>query len=54
VQADVLGAAIVAAVEAGEPLRRSTLGWFLRERERNGLSASIDLILTRYRSARAR
>ncbi|TFC19209.1 glycosyltransferase [Cryobacterium algoritolerans] len=54
VQADVLGAAIVAAVEAGEPLRRSTLGWFLRERERNALSASVDEILARYRSARAR
>ncbi|WP_166785523.1 glycosyltransferase family 4 protein [Cryobacterium cryoconiti] len=49
-----LGAAIVRAVEAGEPLRRSTLDWFQRERVSHGLSASVDQILARYRSARAR
>ncbi|WP_104171402.1 glycosyltransferase family 4 protein [Cryobacterium sp. M23] len=49
-----LGGAIVRAVEAGEPLRRSTLDWFRRERVSHGLSASVDQILARYRSARAR
>ncbi|WP_166786485.1 glycosyltransferase family 4 protein [Cryobacterium sp. TMT2-15-1] len=49
-----LGAAIVRAVDAGEPLRRTTLDWFRRERLSHGLSASVDQILARYRSARAR
>ena len=49
-----LGAAIVRAVEAGEPLRRTTLDWFRRERLSHGLSASVDQILARYRSERAR
>ncbi|WP_160141086.1 MULTISPECIES: glycosyltransferase family 4 protein [Cryobacterium] len=49
-----LGAAIVRAVEAGEPLRRSTLDWFQRERVSHGLGASVDEILARYRSARTR
>lgn len=39
--ADVLGAAIVQAVSAGEPMRRSTLDWFLREREERGLASSV-------------
>ena len=49
-----LGAAIVRAVEAGEPLRRSTLDWFRRERVSHGLSASVDQILARYGADRAR
>lgn len=53
VSPEVLGAAIVRAVRAGEPLRRSTHEWFQRERVSHGLSASVDQILSRYRSARA-
>ncbi len=49
-----LGAAIVRAVQAGEPLRASTRAWFEKERLSHGLSASVDEILARYRSARAR
>ncbi|TFB91049.1 glycosyltransferase family 4 protein [Cryobacterium sp. HLT2-28] len=49
-----LGAAIVRAVQAGEPLRASTRAWFEKERVSRGLSGSIDEILKRYRSARAR
>ncbi|TFD82670.1 glycosyltransferase family 4 protein [Cryobacterium fucosi] len=49
-----LGAAIVRAVQAGEPLRANTRAWFEKERASHGLSASADQILARYRSARAR
>ncbi|MFC6354808.1 glycosyltransferase family 4 protein [Luethyella okanaganae] len=50
----VLGAAIVRAIRAGAELRASTRSWFLREREGHGLASSVDAILERYRSARAR
>jgi glycosyltransferase involved in cell wall biosynthesis len=45
-----LGGAIVQAVQAGEGLRTSTLAWFSRERETNGLSGSVDEVLARYRA----
>ena len=54
VGAEALGAAIVRAIEGGEPLRRSTLAWFRAERVQSGLSASVGEILERYRAARAR
>jgi len=54
VSPEVLGAAIVRAVRDGEPLRARTRAWFDTERVSNGLSASVDQILARYRSARAR
>lgn len=50
----VLGAAIARAVREGEPLRLRTRDWFSTERISHGLSASVDQILARYRSARAR
>jgi glycosyltransferase involved in cell wall biosynthesis len=54
VSPEVLGAAIVRAVRDGEPLRAHTMAWFDTERVSHGLSASVDEILARYRSARAR
>jgi glycosyltransferase involved in cell wall biosynthesis len=49
-----LGEAIVRAVRAGEALRNSTLAWFTDERETNGLGASVDEVLARYRALSAR
>jgi glycosyltransferase involved in cell wall biosynthesis len=46
--AEALGAAIVAALNGGEELHRSTLGWFERERIERGLAASIDRLLACY------
>jgi glycosyltransferase involved in cell wall biosynthesis len=51
---DSLGGAIRAAVVAGEPLRSSTAEWFAAERGRTNLARSVDEILTRSESARAR
>jgi DNA-binding NarL/FixJ family response regulator len=49
-----LAAAIVRAVEAGQPLRESTRAWFDSARVSQGLQVSVDEILARYRAARAR
>jgi glycosyltransferase involved in cell wall biosynthesis len=49
-----LGEAIVRAIDGGQELRQSTLEWFRRERETNGLAVSVRQILERYRSSRAR
>jgi glycosyltransferase involved in cell wall biosynthesis len=51
---EVLGAAIVAAIGGGSALRRSTLAWFEREREHRSLRRSVDELLSRYASYRAR
>ena len=47
---EALGAAIVAAVEGGTALRRSTLAWFAREREHRSLNGSVETLLLRYAS----
>jgi glycosyltransferase involved in cell wall biosynthesis len=49
-----LGEAIVRAVQGGDELRASTLAWFARERETNGLGGSVDAVLARYRALRTR
>ncbi|AMB57845.1 glycosyltransferase family 4 protein [Microterricola viridarii] len=47
VDPEVLGAAIVRAVQGGTELRASTLAWFERERAEHGLAASVAQILER-------
>ncbi|MFC5930743.1 glycosyltransferase [Cryobacterium melibiosiphilum] len=54
IAAETLGAAIVRAVSDGEELRARTRDWFARERVSSGLESSLNVILERYRSARAR
>ena len=49
---DVLGAAIVRAVEGGEGLRRSTAAWFARERVERSLARSAGIIVDRWRAIR--
>ncbi|MFE6257024.1 glycosyltransferase family 4 protein [Agromyces sp. NPDC057865] len=51
---DVLGAAIVRAVEGGEPLRRSTAAWFARERRARSLAGSVEQLVERWRAVSAR
>ncbi|MGK2854766.1 MAG: glycosyltransferase family 4 protein, partial [Microbacteriaceae bacterium] len=48
-----LGRMIVKAVEAGEALRASTLAWFDEARINNGLAASVDTLIERYRARSA-
>ena len=48
-----LGWMIVKAVEAGESLRASTLAWFDDARINNGLAASVDTLIERYRARSA-
>lgn len=50
--AEVLGAAIRAAVEGGDALRRSTAEWFTRERAARNLAVSVDDLLRRTERAR--
>ncbi|MDQ7878784.1 glycosyltransferase family 4 protein [Microbacterium sp. QXD-8] len=45
--AATLGDAIVRVVNAGKPLRASTLAWFERERVERGLARSVDELLRR-------
>lgn len=54
VSAEALSTAIVAAIEGGSALRRSTLAWFERERQHRSLHGSVDELLRRYASFRAR
>ncbi|GIT81031.1 hexosyltransferase [Leifsonia sp. LS1] len=49
-----LGGAIVAALRGGAGLRSSSRAWYERSRSARSLDASIDEVLERYRSARAR
>ncbi|MGK2853334.1 MAG: glycosyltransferase family 4 protein [Microbacteriaceae bacterium] len=49
----VLGRMLVRAVEAGEALRASTLAWFDEARINNGLAASVDTLIERYRARSA-
>jgi glycosyltransferase involved in cell wall biosynthesis len=51
--ADVLGAAIVRAVEGGDALRRSTWDWFARERRSRSLAHSVDDLVARWRAIRS-
>ena len=51
---DVLGAAIVRAVEGGEPLRRSTAAWFSRERRTRSLAGSVAELVERWRAVSSR
>lgn len=45
---EVLGAAIARVIDAGEPLRATTLRWFRRQRETHGLAASVEDLVARY------
>lgn len=45
---DELAKWIVAAVRAGEPLRRSTLAWYVRNRERLSLASSLAAVEAAY------
>ncbi|MBG6215264.1 glycosyltransferase involved in cell wall biosynthesis [Cryobacterium sp. CAN_C3] len=54
IEPQILAAALVRAVEAGEPLRASTREWFARARVTSGLDRSVSEILLAYGSRRAR
>lgn len=51
VDGPVLGAALVRVIEAGRPLRETTLDWFRSGRIERGLAKSVDEILARASSA---
>lgn len=51
VDGPVLGAALARVIEAGRPLRETTLGWFRTERIEHGLARSVDEIRARVSSA---
>lgn len=51
---DVLGRAIVRAVEGGETLRRSTADWFARERRARSLAGSVAQLVDRWRALSSR
>jgi glycosyltransferase involved in cell wall biosynthesis len=51
VDGPVLGAALVRVIEAGRPLRETTLDWFQTERIEHGLARSVDEIRARASSA---
>lgn len=51
---DVLGRAIVRAVEGGEALRRSTADWFARERRARSLAGSVAQLVDRWRALSSR
>lgn len=46
---EAIAEAVVAAVEGGAALRESTARWFDRARDEQGLAASLDAVLARYR-----
>ena len=51
---DVLGAAIVRAVEGGDSLRRTTAAWFARERRARSLAGSVAELVERWRAVSPR
>ena len=51
---DVLGAAIVRAVEGGDSLRRTTAAWFARERRARSLAGSVAELVERWRAVKPR
>lgn len=51
VDGPVLGAALARVIEAGRPLRETTLEWFRTERIEHGLARSVDEIRARVASA---